>query len=510
MLPRLVEYHSQCGIVMPMTFRIAVAGAADTPAASCCGCCCAPRGEIGALTANSSAGRRLGEHQPHLLPLADARSWTTTAETLAGHDVVFLALPHGQSAGVAEQLGDDVLVVDCGADFRLADAADWERVLRRRRTPAPGPTACPSCPAQRDRAARHARGSPSPAATRPRVTLALLPGAAPPGWSSPTWSWSPRPAPPAPGKSLKPHLLGSEVMGSMSAVRRRRRPPAHPRDDAEPPAAAGRPVTVSFTPMLAPMARGILATCTRAGRPRRSTAATVRAAYEKAYADEPFVHLLPEGSGPHDRGRARRQHRAAAGRRSTSAAGRVVVVSAIDNLAKGTAGGAVQSMNLALGLPETTGPVHDRSRAVSVTAPQGFRAAGVAAGHQGQSGGPTSPWSSTTGPARAAAGVFTTNRVKAAPVLWSEQVARGRRWSRRRPQLRRRQRLHRARRASRTPTPPPRRSPRCSACGAGEVAVCSTGLIGVRLPMDKLLAGRRARPPRRCPATAARTPPTRS
>src|SRR3954470_6932043 len=85
-----------------------------------------PEFEIGALTANSSAGTPLGAHQPHLHPLADRILAETTPETLAGHDVVFLALPHGQSGPVAEQLGDDVLVVDCGADFRLADAADWE------------------------------------------------------------------------------------------------------------------------------------------------------------------------------------------------------------------------------------------------------------------------------------------------------------------------------------------------------------------------------------------------
>ncbi|MFE1786358.1 N-acetyl-gamma-glutamyl-phosphate reductase, partial [Streptomyces sp. NPDC059506] len=86
-----------------------------------------PQVEIGALTGGSNAGRRLGELQPHLLPLADRLLEPTSVEVLSGHDVVFLALPHGQSAAVAEQLGDEVLVVDCGADFRLEDAAAWER-----------------------------------------------------------------------------------------------------------------------------------------------------------------------------------------------------------------------------------------------------------------------------------------------------------------------------------------------------------------------------------------------
>src|SRR5262245_65423033 len=76
-----------------------------------------PLGEIGALTAGGNAGARLGSLQPHLTPLADRVLDETSAETLAGHDVVFLALPHGQSAAIAAGLTDDTLVVDCGADF---------------------------------------------------------------------------------------------------------------------------------------------------------------------------------------------------------------------------------------------------------------------------------------------------------------------------------------------------------------------------------------------------------
>ena len=86
-----------------------------------------PEVEIGVLTGNSSVGERLGDHQPHLAPLADRIVAPTTAEELAGHDVVFLALPHGTSAAIAEQLGDDVLIVDAGADYRLNDPAQWER-----------------------------------------------------------------------------------------------------------------------------------------------------------------------------------------------------------------------------------------------------------------------------------------------------------------------------------------------------------------------------------------------
>src|SRR4051812_25032642 len=86
-----------------------------------------PEVEVGALTGGSNAGEALGSLQPHLVPLADRVLEPTNLETLAGHDVVFLGLPHGQSGEIAERLGDDVVVIDCGADFRLADSAAWER-----------------------------------------------------------------------------------------------------------------------------------------------------------------------------------------------------------------------------------------------------------------------------------------------------------------------------------------------------------------------------------------------
>ncbi|MER6917460.1 Asd/ArgC dimerization domain-containing protein, partial [Streptomyces sp. NPDC000594] len=107
------------------------------------------------------------------------------------------------------------------------------------------------------------------------------------------------------------------------------------------------------TPVLAPMVRGILATCSARVRPGVS-AGRVREVYEKAFAGEPFVRLLPEGVWP-STGAVTGSNMALVQVALDEAAGRVIVVSAIDNLTKGTAGGAIQSMNLALGLPETTG-----------------------------------------------------------------------------------------------------------------------------------------------------------
>src|ERR1700750_179303 len=86
-----------------------------------------PDVEIGAVTAGSNAGETLGQLQPHLVPLADRVLEETTPEVLAGHDVVFLGLPHGQSAVIANALPEDTLVIDCGADFRLTNEEHWEQ-----------------------------------------------------------------------------------------------------------------------------------------------------------------------------------------------------------------------------------------------------------------------------------------------------------------------------------------------------------------------------------------------
>src|SRR3954447_4558401 len=85
-----------------------------------------PQLKVGAVTAGSSAGSLLGQHHPHLRPLAGRQLQPTTAQILAGHDLVVLALPHGQSAALAAELSPDCILIDCGADFRLADPADWQ------------------------------------------------------------------------------------------------------------------------------------------------------------------------------------------------------------------------------------------------------------------------------------------------------------------------------------------------------------------------------------------------
>jgi N-acetyl-gamma-glutamyl-phosphate reductase len=334
-----------------MTVKVAVAGASGYAGGELLRLLLLhPEVEIGVLTAASSAGSPLGQHQPHLAPLAERVLRETTAETLAGHDVVFLALPHGHSAEIAAQLDPAVLVVDLGADHRLADPADWQRWYSGAHAGS-WPYGLPELPGAREKLAGTKRIA-VPGCFPTGGSLALAPALAA-GLVRPEVSVVSVTGTSGAGKSLKPHLLGSEVMGSASAYGvggTHRHTPEFAQNLS---AAAGQRVTVSFTPVLAPMPRGILTT---ASAPLVSDAdgPTVRKVYEKAYTEEPFVQLLPEDAWPTTAatlGSNNVQLQAAV----DADAGRLIVVCSLDNLTKGTAGGAVQSMNIALGLAETTG-----------------------------------------------------------------------------------------------------------------------------------------------------------
>jgi len=315
-----------------------------------------PQFEVGAVTAASSAGERLGGVHPHLVPLADRVIEPTTVDTLAGHDVVFLALPHGHSGALAAQLPDSVVVIDCGADFRLESETAWTTFYD---TAYAGswPYGLPELPGPAGSVQRHrltgATRIAVPGCYPTGISLALAPGFAAGLLEPQDVVVVAASGTSGAGKSLKPHLLGSEVMGSMSPYGVGGGHRHTPEIEQNLSRAAGEPVTVSFTPTLAPMPRGILATCTARLRPGTDPA-TVRAAWERAYADEPFVHVLPEGSWPATASVVGSNHvqlQVTVDERL----GRVVVVSAIDNLTKGTAGAAVQCANLALGLEETLG-----------------------------------------------------------------------------------------------------------------------------------------------------------
>jgi N-acetyl-gamma-glutamyl-phosphate reductase len=309
-----------------------------------------PDVQIATVTAGASAGGRLGDHHPALAPIAHRQILDTDTGTLSGHDVVFLALPHGTSGPLAAGL-DARLVVDCGADFRLSDPAAWQRFYGGDH-PGTWPYGLPELQGQRDALADADRIA-VPGCYPTVSTLALLPavaaGLVDPGAVTVVAVSGTSGA----GKSLKSHLLAAEVMGSSSAYSVGGLHRHTPEIEQSLRRVTDREVHVSFTPVLVPMSRGILATCT-APLTGDLDLEQAREAYAQAYDPEPFVHLLPPAAWPTTKA-VQASNRVDLQVAVDPDAGVLVVVAAMDNLTKGTAGGAVQSMNIALGLPETTG-----------------------------------------------------------------------------------------------------------------------------------------------------------
>ncbi len=311
--------------------------------------------ELAAATAASSAGLSVADVHPHLAGLPDLahhRLRPLDAEAVADCDLAFLALPAGQSAVVAAQLPADVKIVDLGPDFRLADSAAWERHYSGAHQ-GRWVTGTPELPGARAKIRAADRVAP-PGCYATAAVLALVPlaaaGLADPGDIVIVAASGTSGA----GRSLRADLLATEVMGSLSAYAVAG---AH-RHTAEIEQAigeaCGRPASVSFTPVLAPMPRGILATCTARLAAQDISTEDLRAALAACYDGEPFVALLPAGRWPVTgsvSGSNGVQLQVAADPR----AGRAVVVAAIDNLGKGAAGQAIQDANLMLGLPETAG-----------------------------------------------------------------------------------------------------------------------------------------------------------
>jgi N-acetyl-gamma-glutamyl-phosphate reductase len=310
-----------------------------------------PEFEVTTVTANANAGQPLAAIHPNLTSLRHLTLQETTPAVLAGADVVFLALPHGASGAITAELPEDVLVIDCGADHRLTSPDAWAAFYGGEYHGA-WTYGMPELAAQRT-ALQGATRVAVPGCNVTAITLALAPGIAAGVIEPQDLVAVLAVGTSGAGKSLRPDLLASEIAGSASAYQvggvHRHTPEVVQNLEA----AGGSGVTISFTPVLVPMSRGILATST-ARLAEGASAAQVRGVWEAAYADEPFVHVLPTGSFPRS-GDTTGANTCLIGLAVDENAGRVVVVSAIDNLVKGTAGAAIQSANLALGFPETLG-----------------------------------------------------------------------------------------------------------------------------------------------------------
>ncbi|GGM54250.1 N-acetyl-gamma-glutamyl-phosphate reductase [Microbacterium saperdae] len=351
-----------------MTYSVAVSGASGYAGGEILRLLAShPDIEIRTVTAHSNAGQPLIQHQPHLRSLAGLTLQDTTPEILAGHDIVFLALPHGQSGQYTDALGDTPLVIDAGADHRLTSETAWDAFYGGA-FHEPWTYGVPELlvgGAKQREALRGATRIAAPGCNASTVSLSLVPGVAAgvidPGDIVSVLAVGPSGA----GKSLKSNLLASEILGTANpyAVGGTHRHIPEIRQALAAATGTGAPdsIRISFTPVLVPMSRGILATST-APIVAGVTDAEIREAWESAYDGETFVHLLPEGSFPRTAD-VLGANTALIGLAIDRAANRVTVVTAVDNLVKGTAGAAIQSMNIALGLPE------DRALSINGVAP---------------------------------------------------------------------------------------------------------------------------------------------
>ena len=315
-----------------------------------------PELELVTVTANSNVGETVATLHPENSTHSNLIFVETTSSNLQGHDVVFLAMPHSKSAEVAAWLEDTKLILDCGADFRLEDAAAWLKFYGTEHAGTwsyglPELTLA-SGDKQRGRL-REVNRVAVPGCNVTAITLALAPaltaGLIEPEDIVAILSVGTSGA----GRSPVPSSTELDPKGSANAygvggVHRHT-----PEIDQNLSNAAGHKVSVSFTPVLVPMFRGILAVNTAKAKPGLTLSA-LRQTYLDAYGDEAFIQVLPEGDFPNT-GNVSGSNNAAIGLSFDEHSGRVVIVSAIDNLVKGTAGAAIQSLNLALGFKETLG-----------------------------------------------------------------------------------------------------------------------------------------------------------
>jgi N-acetyl-gamma-glutamyl-phosphate reductase len=313
-----------------------------------------PQLELVTVTANTNAGEKLIALHPHLRSYEHLTLVATDAEQLSGHDVVFLALPHAKSAEVAAFIGNDVLVIDCGADFRLDSAEDWEKFYggTHAGTWVYGMPELILAEGERQRSALvNAKRVAVPGCNVTAITLALAPLLAANLIESEDIVSVLSVGTSGAGRSGAANLAHGEVHGSARAygvggVHRHT-----PEIEQNLSKSAGEKVSISFTPVLVPMSRGILAVNTAKAT---GPVGQLHTALSEYYAGERFMTVLPLGQLPQtsnvlgtnvcEMSVALDEH-----------TGRVTVVSAIDNLVKGTAGAAIQCLNLAKGFPETMG-----------------------------------------------------------------------------------------------------------------------------------------------------------
>jgi N-acetyl-gamma-glutamyl-phosphate reductase len=293
-----------------------------------------PELELKTVTANSNVGQSVSSLHPDNSAHADLVFVETIATNLQGHDVVFLAMPHSKSAENAS---------DWEKFYGTKHAGTWSYGLPELTLAAGGK--------QRGRL-KNANRVAVPGCNVTAITLGLAPaltaGLIEPSDIVSILSVGTSGAGRTPIAEKVSEGEGSSHAYGVGGVHRHT-----PEIEQNLLSAAGQPVTVSFTPVLVPMFRGILSVNTAKAK-AGTTLSALREVYLDAYGDEQFIHVLDEGDFPNT-GDLAGSNNATIGLSLDEHSGRVVIVCAIDNLVKGTAGAAIQSLNLALGFQESLG-----------------------------------------------------------------------------------------------------------------------------------------------------------
>jgi N-acetyl-gamma-glutamyl-phosphate reductase len=308
-----------------------------------------PHFELIAVSAHSNAGEAITTIHPQLQNYKDRKFTTFNAEDFAECELVFLALPHGQSAKHVALLPNSTKIVDLGADFRLISKDSWEKYYGGAHA-GTWIYGLADLPGKREEIAAATRVA-NPGCYATSIILGTAPASQFADFSDVVVVAASGTT--GAGRSAKINLIASEVAGSLTSYKFGGVHQHTPEIEETLTAVSGSQTNISFTPILAPMPRGILSTIT-VKLSKKVSSADVREAYREFYKDSPFVTLLPEGQMPKTSSVLGSNH-AHIQVAIDEHTGRLVISVAIDNLGKGAAAQAVQNANLISGFDETAG-----------------------------------------------------------------------------------------------------------------------------------------------------------
>ena len=308
-----------------------------------------PHFKVGYIAAGSNAGEKITSIHSNLVSYNDQVFSETSATQMNECDLVFLALPHGESGRLSESIKDSVKIVDLGADFRLKSEQSWNKYYD---APYAGnwDYGLPELPNQRQKIKGASRVS-NPGCYATAAALAVAPVTSQSGVKLDDVVMVAASGTTGAGRSAKINLSASEIVNSLTSYKFGGVHQHTPEIEETLSALCGGVVKISFTPILAPMPRGILATLTLK---TDLQAEVVRDLYQTAYEKEKFVRVLETGQMPETSSvlGSNSAHLQVAVDEHTS---RLIVSVAIDNLGKGAAGQALQNANLMCGFAEDSG-----------------------------------------------------------------------------------------------------------------------------------------------------------